>query len=129
MNSFHTDSQSAVWSCGEDQTAAWSETDSVSYNQDGVAFDWGAAGPVTVSKDLLWDMRGYSRFVVGQRLGIQGHLRRVAECQCRARLSRDYRGRGAQPQLQLFMVSIHLPRSLQPYGRCEYTMPDREPGN
>src|SRR6266851_618557 len=59
MNSFHTDSQSAVWSGGEDQTAAWSETDSASYDQDGIAFDWGVAGPVTVSTDplRLQDMR------------------------------------------------------------------------
>ncbi len=82
MNSFHTDSQSAVWSCGEDQTAAWSETADVRYDQAAVAFDWGAASPVTVSTNILWDMRGYSRFVVGQQLGIQRHLRRVAECQC-----------------------------------------------
>ena len=120
MNSFHTDSQSTVWSCGKDQTAAWSETANVRYDQAAIAFDWGEAGPVTVSTDLLQDTRGCSRFVVGQRLGIQRHLRRVAECQCQARRSRDYQHRGAQPRLQ---------RSLQPQQCCEYLAPDRQAGH
>src|SRR6266851_2968882 len=109
MNSFHTDSQSAVWSCGEDQTAAWSEMDCASYDQDGITFDWGAAGPVTVSTNTLQDMRGYSRFVVGQRLGVPRHVRRVAERQCRDSRSRDCQRRGVQPPLQIFIVPIHLP--------------------
>ena len=84
MNSFHTDSQSAVWSYGEDQTAVWSETDSANYNQDGVAaFDWGAASPVTVSTGLFQDMRGYSCFVVAKQLGVPSHVQRIAERQCR----------------------------------------------
>ena len=63
MNSFHTDSQSAVWSCGQDQTAAWSEMGSAIYDQDAVGFDWGAAGPITVSTDPLQDNERLVTFV------------------------------------------------------------------
>ena len=99
MNMFHVDNASASLSCGEDQTAAWSETTSAGYEAT-IAFDWGTSGPITVSTDLLWDMRGYSCFVVAKRLGIPRHLRRVAECRCRAGRSRDYQRRGAQPRLR-----------------------------
>jgi hypothetical protein len=64
MNSFHTNNDSAFWSPGEDQTAAWSETADVGYEQAAVALDWDRAGPVTVSANLLQDTRGYSRFAV-----------------------------------------------------------------
>ncbi len=56
MNMFHVDNASASLSCGEDQTAAWSETTSAGYEAT-IAFDWGTSGPITVSTDLLWDMR------------------------------------------------------------------------
>jgi hypothetical protein len=74
INMFHIDSTAAFWPCGEDQTAAWSEATSADYDQPAVGFDWGAAGPVTVSTDLLRDMRGYSRFVVAKRLGVRRHI-------------------------------------------------------
>jgi len=78
---FHTGSAPAFLSCGKEQTAARSEVISADYEA-AVPLDWNESGPVTVSTNILWDMRGYSRFVVGQQLGIQRHLRRVAECQC-----------------------------------------------
>jgi len=76
INMFHIDSDStaAFWPCGEDQTAAWSEATSADYDQPAVGFNWGAPGPVTVSTDLLRNMRGYSRFVVTKRLGVRRHI-------------------------------------------------------
>ena len=45
---FRIDSVSAFLSCGEGQTAAWSEVTSAGYEAP-VAFYGGAPGPVTVS--------------------------------------------------------------------------------
>ena len=58
---FHTGSAPAFLSCGKEQTAL-SEVTSADYAA-AVPLDWNESGPVTVSTSL-WDMRGYSRFVV-----------------------------------------------------------------
>jgi len=63
VNMFHTGSAPAFLSCGKAQTAARSEVTSADYAA-AVPLDWNESGPVTVSTDILWDMRGYSRFVV-----------------------------------------------------------------
>jgi hypothetical protein len=73
MTSFHTASDPAFLSCGEDQTSAWSEA--ASHEQATLTFDWGVAGPIAVSTDLLRNMRGYSRFIVTQPgWGVRGRI-------------------------------------------------------
>jgi len=127
----HTGSAPALLLCGEEQTAARSEVTSADYAA-AIPLDWNESGPVTVSTGLLWDTRGYSRLVVTKRLYIPRYILRVAGCQCRAGRARDYQRRSAQPRLQLFIVPIHILRQLQPLQpceRCEYTMPDRQPGH
>jgi len=54
---FHTGSAPAFLSCGKEQTAARSEVISAGYEA-AVPLDWDESGPVTVSTDILWDMRG-----------------------------------------------------------------------
>ena len=57
MSSFHTTSDAAFFSCGEDQTTAWSQP--VGHNQQtALASDGSVAGPLAVSTDLFWDMKG-----------------------------------------------------------------------
>jgi hypothetical protein len=106
---FHPGNAPAFLSCGEEQTAAQPEATTAAYAA-AIPLDWNESGPVTVSTGLLWDMRGYSRFVVTNRLYISRHIRRVAGCQCPAGRARDYQRRGAQPRLQLFIIFITLPQ-------------------
>ena len=57
MFSFHSTTDIPFFSCGEDQTAAWSEV-ADHYQQAAPPFDGGAAGPLAVSMDLLRDSKG-----------------------------------------------------------------------
>ena len=128
---FHTGSAPAFLSRDKEQTAARSQVTSADYAA-AIPLDWNESGPVTVSTGLLWDMRGYSRLVVTKQLYIPRYILRVAGCQCQAGRARDYQRWSAQPRLQLFIILIHRPcqsQPLQPYERCEYTMPDRQPGH
>jgi hypothetical protein len=57
MDSFHTASDAAFWSCGDDQTTAWSETPGFGQPAPGFGFDLGLDSQLTVSMAFLRIMR------------------------------------------------------------------------
>jgi len=84
----------ASFSCGGNQTAAWSEI--AGHNQQ--------AAPLAVSTDLVWDMKGYSHFTVTRpRLDLRTHSQRVGKHRIRAAKSRGRQCWGIRPQPQLLM--------------------------
>ena len=60
---FHQSKMSSFISCGEDQTAAWSQATHRN-QQAAVSFDGSTAAPIAVSTDLLRAIEGYSHFIV-----------------------------------------------------------------
>jgi hypothetical protein len=98
MFPFHTATEASFFSCGEDQTAAWSEV--AGHNQQAaLSFDGGAAVAIVVSTDLVRQdiMKGYSHFTdTRPRLDLCTRSQRLGQRRVWVAQSRDIR---PQPQL------------------------------
>jgi hypothetical protein len=100
---------SSFFSCGEDQTAAWSQVTHHS-QQAAVSFDGSVAAPIAVSTDLLRDIEGYSHFTATRPgLDLRARSQRLGQHRVRAAQSRAHQRRGTRPQPKLL---ISRPESL-----------------
>jgi hypothetical protein len=116
---------SSFFSCGEDQTAAWSQV--AHHNQQAaVSFDGSAAAPIAVSTGLLRDIEGHSHFTATRPgLDLRTHSQRLGQHRVRAAQSRARRCRGIRPQPKLL---IQRPESLLLHESGEYTTPGHRLG-